>query len=609
MSTAKQYISQRIINACLRENVCELISKGEIISSIPAALIPFWPEAKPAAWLKVSHLINRIIYVPVTASHYMQTWRAVSDAWITHNLTSEGDTPLYQQGYQAWLTELAADLSPESKALFLNYIQEADCAVSHREICRHAFNIKTEALSVPLSEMEDWHQSMMFSDQVASYLDHPYYPTARAKVGFDAEALTLYAPEFAAHFELNWLAISKALVTVTSLVPDCWPSMSEIGLDESLKMTHSLFPLHPLTAMSLGLLPDGVILAPKSAVTVQASLSVRTLAVVNSPGVHIKVPLLMATLGAKNIRSIKPSTLYDGHWFEHTLTTLAQRDEVLGARIEHVDEQHGGHFGDNKLFAYIVRRYPQTMQDKQLVPVAALASPMPDGRLYLAHLADRYYQGQWGIWFSEYLELMLKVHLRLWLKYGIALESNQQNAILAYSQYSGLSLVMKDNDSARLLVSRYEASLSKAELSENSMAKLIDQRIVVNDDEALAQMFTTITLQLDIAAIIEAIAEAGMVPAWQLYRELRKSLVNELNSLQDEGVDTDYARHYLLTQPKLPVKYLLCSGSLLSKAESGASDVNKFYGQSAPNFLLATLCEQRSEQSSDEDLALGGIVA
>ncbi|UJF22082.1 IucA/IucC family protein [Shewanella sp. OMA3-2] len=609
MLTSEEYISQRIIDACLRENVCDLMTKGEVIAALPAALSVHWPNVKPQAWLKVSHLSHRVMYVPIAASHYMQTWRAISYAWISNVPKDKDNTVFYQQGYQAWLTELASCLPAENNSLFMNYIQEAHCAVSHRELCKQAFEQQKKALSTPLCEQKNWHQNMLFSDQVASYLDHPYYPTARAKVGFDAEALKLYAPEFAAYFELNWLAIPKELATITSAVPDCWPSMAEVGLDELLHHSHNLFPLHPLTTVSLGVLPEGVILAPKSAVSVQASLSVRTLAVVKAPGIHIKVPLLMATLGAKNIRSIKPSTLYDGHWFERALTALAQRDEILGARMQHVDEQHGGHLGDNKLFAYIVRRYPLSMQNKQLVPVAALASPMPDGRLYLVHLADKYYQGQWDVWLNEYIDLMLKVHLRLWLKYGIALESNQQNAILAYQQDSGLSLVMKDNDSARLLAKRYEASLPKSELINNSVAKLIDRRMLVNDDEALAQMFTTITLQLDIAAIIEAIAGAGMASAQQLYQQLRHSIINELELLQQEGINTRYAHHYLLTQAKLPVKYLLCSGSLLSKTESGASDVNKFYGHSAPNFLLTSLDKFELEQQCDDKVTQAEVVA
>jgi siderophore synthetase component len=595
MASASEYMSQRIIDACLRENVCELVSKAEVLTRLPPILTPHWPHSQPEAWLKVSHLTQGVMYIPVAASHYMQPWKALSYAWIGLDKANEG-RGVYRKGYHTWLTQLAADLSTNATALFLAYIKEADCAVSHRLACQQAFNDRKIDLSQPLNTLKDWQRQLLFSDQLAAYLDHPYYPTARAKVGFDTESLSLYAPEFGAQFKLNWLAIPKASTTLTSNVLSCWPSMKDVGLDQALQASHSLFPVHPLTLKSLDDLPQGALMAPNSALTVQATLSVRTLALVDYPGVHIKVPLLMATLGAKNIRSIKPSTLYDGHWFEQALTRLAQCDPVLAERISHVDEQHGGHLGDNKLFAYIVRRYPSSMQAKHLVPVAALASPLPDGRLHLMQLADEYYQGNWQAWFSDYLSLMLKVHLRLWLKYGIALESNQQNAILAFSGKNGMSLVMKDNDSARLLASRYRQSQTQIEREAHPVESLIDQRIFVDDDEALAQMFTTITLQLDIAAIIEAMAAAGMATTAQLYGQLRACLLSELDSLQLEGVATDYARHYLLAQTKLPVKYLLCSGSLLSKAESGARDVNKFYGQSAPNFLLADYCEPRAQE-------------
>ena len=59
-----------------------------------------------------------------------------------------------------------------------------------------------------------------------------------------------------------------------------------------------------------------------------------------------------------------------------------------------------------------------------------------------------------------------------------------------------------------------------------------------------------------------------------------------LEQLETDGINCDDARLWLLDSPKLPVKYLLSAGSLLSKAHSGASDINKFYGYSAANFLL-----------------------
>ncbi|AQS40660.1 siderophore synthetase component [Shewanella psychrophila] len=588
MSLSQSYICQRIIDTCLRENVCELMSQGSVIKQL-ASDKDIWPEAQPQAWLEVSHLGTKTLYIPLTPSDYMQEWRAVSPAWLTQEVP--GASLSYVKGYRHWLETLSSGLTQEERALFSRYIHEADCASEQDLLCRQAYQQQKQGLSAEFTNMSDWHHQLLFGDQLAAYLDHPYYPTARAKVGFDADALTRYAPEFAPRFELNWLAIEKSLVSLTSTTPDCWPSFSDVGLDIGYTQSHQLFPLHPLTLAGLPELPLGILIAPKSAITVQPTLSVRTLALVDFPGVHIKVPLMMATLGAKNIRSIKPSTIYDGHWFEQTLTELAENDPQLTPLFEHVDEQHGGHMGERKEFAYIVRSYPLSMQDKHLVAVAALASEMPDGRLYLSHLADSYYGGDSQAWLTQYLSLLLKVHLRLWLKYGIALESNQQNAVIAYKN-SSLSLVMKDNDSARLLARRYQQSAQHPQRAEQRVTSLLDRRILVEDDEALAQMFTTITLQLDIAAIIEAMASKNLGDRKTMYRHLRQLLLAELDALDRDGVDTEYARHYLLGQTYLPIKYLLSSGSLLSKASSGASDVNKFYGHTAPNFLSERfLCE------------------
>jgi siderophore synthetase component len=581
MADDNHYISQRIINACLREDVCQLVSRGQVVTEAQLQTEHHWPEPSPEFWLKVSHLGGDVLYIPIAESHYMQSWQATSACWLKQ--TSQG--LIYQSGFKCWLDTIAEDLPAQARLLFSEYIKEAQCAVEHRKLCRQAYQNRISALNKPLSAMPDWHQKLLFSDQVAAYLDHPYYPTARAKFGFDAAALTAYAPEFATSFELNWVAVANQKVTLTSDQPGCWPTFSEVGLAAKLSASHQLFPVHPLTFKTLTPMDDSVLLAPKSALKVLPTLSVRTVVVEKMPDIHIKVPLIMATLGAKNMRLIKASTLYDGHWFEKVLTQLGQQDPKLQGLYLHCNEQHGGHFGELKQLAYIVRQYPGSMFNQTLVPVAALASEMPDQRLYLAHLIDNFYQGNVQAWLDEYLTLLLSVHLRLWLKYGIALESNQQNAVLAFSPENGLTLVMKDNDSARILAPRFVENSADPKLAQEQIEQLIDPRIVVENEQSIAEMFTTITLQLDIAAIFEAMASYHLMPLQDLYGQLRKTLVRQLDALEGEGISTQYARDFLLEARYQPAKYLLSSGSLLSKSVSGASDINKFYGQTAPNFL------------------------
>ena len=87
------------------------------------------------------------------------------------------------------------------------------------------------------------------------------------------------------------------------------------------------------------------------------------------------------------------------------------------------------------------------------------------------------------------------------------------------------------------------------------------------------------------AAVLESLAAGGLIEREASYQTLRDALNQSLNRLESQGIATHFARQQLFNSPTQPVKYLLLSGSLLSKQASGAADINKFYGQSGPNFL------------------------
>lgn len=571
-------IGQRILDCCLREDIRGLLGRSRI-GQLPAELAAHWPQPAEPHWLCIDHLGGGELWLPVRAGGPLQAWSALGDRWLRR----QGEHVELEQGYRRWLEHLARGLDGESLALFADYLEEADCAVEHRRLCRAAYATHAGGLQRILDE-PDWGRRLLGIDRLASYLDHPFYPTARAKSGFDATALQGYAPEFAPRFQLRWLAVPKALLEQTSKPPEFWPGFATVGLDPSLESSHALLPVHPLTWPELDAhgLPAGCLRAPHAALAVEPTLSVRTVMCVDAPRWHIKLPLLVRTLGARNLRLIKPSTIHDGHWFQTVLEALAACDGQLGARYLHVDEQHGGHVAGERHLAYILRRYPDGLAQATLVPVAALASALPDGRLLVAALAERFHQGDLLAWWREYLDLLLAVHLRLWLVYGIALEANQQNAVLLFEAGRPLRLLMKDNDAARLWPARFASA--SPDLAPH-LAELRDERICVDGARPLAEMFCTITLQLNMLAPLEAIAAAGLAERANLYALLRERLANALDTLEGDGVAVDEARDFLLDAPTLPVKYLLSAGSLFSKAHSGAADINKFYGYSAANVL------------------------
>ncbi|MFA0812176.1 IucA/IucC family protein [Microbulbifer epialgicus] len=571
------YITRRIIDACLRENLFGLLDSARLTHELPQDA-PAWDEGNTNnRWLQIK-IAGGTAHLPVVEASTMQRWLVANPVWWVEDATGWR----LCLGYRQWLRMLAADRDEQTQDAFEQYVLEADIAVEHRRLCREAFNDKRELLKCLISDAQDWSARMLFSDQIASYLDHPYYPTARAKPGFGEQEMRQYAPEFTPEFQLRWIAVDKQRVSVAGSPPSCWPSMSDVGLPDSLKQSHRLFPIHPVSWENVPEDRLGVIKAPLTAVTVIPTLSVRTVAVANDPYTHIKVPLEVRTLGTRNVRLIKPSTIIDGHNLSLILQRIEQIDVALRGRYQHCDEEHGAHFDGNNSIAYIVRRYPEPLPEScSLVPVAALVSPMPNGDLYLQQLLDTYYQGDVCQWLGEYLDLMLGVHLRLWLRYGIALEANQQNAVLVFDHERPLTLVMKDNDSARLWPRRLLSAVPEVA---STVTAIQDQRIKVEDELPLAQMFCTITLQLNISAIFEAMIKAGMAQRSDLYGQLRLRLRNHLDSLESEGIRTKSAQDILFAD-RLYVKYLLTAGSLLSKQQSGAADINKYYGLSAPNFL------------------------
>ncbi|WP_431917031.1 IucA/IucC family protein [Nonomuraea jabiensis] len=367
-------------------------------------------------------------------------------------------------------------------------------------------------------------------EALAAFVDHPVYPTSRARVGLSEEELLAYAPEFAPSFELRWAVVPGAAERLPADVAP-WES------DEAL------FPVHPLAVGEVRKI-DGVRVLDEARVTVRPTLSMRTVEL--DPRTHLKLPLPISTLGARNRRSIKPGTLGDGAKAELLLRELADPDVLLA------DEQTYGHAGHEYL-AWMVRRLPEG----RIVPVAALGAP---GVL-----------DQLGDVVPAYLRLLLRWNVRLFVRYGVAIEAHQQNLALLF-QGDRMRLLVKDNDG--LLAS--PARLRAAGIEVPGFA---DGRMLNDDPHALADVFVTITLHLAAAAVA-----FGAMPHAEAAALLRGTLAEALDEYGEDPM-ARILRARTLDAARLTGKSMITAGTLVAKERSGARDVNKFYGTSGPNYL------------------------
>lgn len=579
------YICTRVINTLLRENLRDCVSQGQLIDApvLPDVLAQHYPAGQ--RWLRVAHLDG--LWIPVAEESYMQSWRLARLPLLRES--SAGFAPLFE--LNEVLTAFQSGLSPEAARPFQDFAFECLAALEHRRVSQaEQQRWFTEPLNGTV--LPSWDARLLHYDRLAAYLDHPYYPTARAKLGFAAADLAEYAPEFAPRFTLNWLAVPRELHHPSCAeLPPGWPSFAEVGLPETLAASHALMPVHPFVwqhhldeFLSVTPFANQVLRAPRRHLAVSPTLSVRTLVLCDAPQWHIKLPLTIRTLGARNIRTIKPSTIGDGHRIQSLLGAIAAREPELAGRVLFTNEEIGAHVDNRMFLGYIVRRYPAAvLRDSTLVPVAGLLADAPHGGTVLDEMVARYYGGDQDAFFDAYLDLTLRLHLKLWLRYGIALESNQQNSVLVFSD-AGLRILLKDNDAAR--IHRTSLAARWPDLA-TYVADLQDERIVVPHELPLARMFITITLQLNLAAPIAALSERLGQPAASWHRRVAERIATVLDELAAEGENATLARQVLLEADTLPIKYLLSAATLLDKVETGARDINKFYGDTAPNFLKA----------------------
>lgn len=415
-------------------------------------------------------------------------------------------------------------------------------------------------------------------DALAAALPHPAYPASPCRLGLADQDVLAYAPEFWPEFELRWAAVATAAVIGDGHDhPGWWATPARVGLPAERAATHELFPVHPLTARTQ--LPPTVLLAPRPYLRVRPTLSVRTVGVAGHPAEHLKMPLSASTLGARNRRSIAPGTLADGALVYRTLTGLRDRDPGLAGLLLADDTRyaHAGHAG----LAYLWRRLPPDLDDNRVVPVAALAAPAPSGNLVIEELARKAGRDGTLPFVSQYFRLVLGIAVRLFVRYGVALESHQQNAALVASPGTAPRLLVKDFDGALVNLARLRRAVGTAA---PASADFADRRLLTDSDDALADVFITITVHLCVGALAFGLAEHGVAPLDTLLAAARRALEAALDA-EGSAPAAALLRARVLDAPRLTGKSMLAAGTLTDKRHTGAADINKFYGTTGPNYL------------------------
>jgi siderophore synthetase component len=530
--TAESDLLHRVLDALFREDHLGLASRGSLYDGVVPGFDLTWWRAGD-------------VLIPVVADGFLADYRVAAPLLVVL-----GAEPVVVRGLDEALRVLAPVGDRAAADGWADFT--AECAQT-------LMALRLEP--GPLTGARTGFGGLLRYEARAARRGHPVYPTGQCRWGWSEREIRRYAPEFQPRFALHWALVPREQLRLSAELerdgfPSWWPADGD----------HVAVPVHPVTAER-----GEVSTVDGMRVEVTPTLSTRTVAVLAEPWTQLKLPLGTATLGRRNRRGIKPGTLADGAAVQELLGMVLEREPALRQRILLADESHWLDSPDEML-AVLIRRYPAELDGDTLAPLAD-----PD---LVAHLAS----GDLVGWFDRYLTVLLDWHLALWLRYGIALESHQQNITVAQGP-TGIRLVYKDNDGARIDCARLSAALGVRVTRES----FVDGRIAVADPAELADLFSTITLHLCAAALIVANTELR----GDLFALLRCRIEEAAARWGTDPAALRLLRSRVLDADRLPVKAMVTAGTLLPKDRLGCADINKHYRYSGPNYLR-TASQRRS---------------
>ncbi|GAA1751875.1 IucA/IucC family protein [Luedemannella helvata] len=264
---------------------------------------------------------------------------------------------------------------------------------------------------------------------------HPLHPCCRTRLGMTTAEVLAYAPEHLPTVALVEVAVpaSRWLSTGAGLPPRLllhpWQARHTAGAYPWLTPTGRTVPARPL-------------------------MSLRTLALVDDPTIHVKTAVDVQMTSA--VRIVSPAAVHNGPVMSALLARLTAAMPTLdvlpetaaGAVLVDGEPQRG--------LSYVVRRFPALPPGEVAVPLAALAAPSPaDGRPLLRDVVAPHDPARF---LADLLDIACPPLFAL-LDRGVALEAHGQNTLVVLRDGRPVRLLYRDVGGVRVSPARLGAAM------------------------------------------------------------------------------------------------------------------------------------------------------
>ena len=432
-------------------------------------------------------------------------------------------------------------------------------------------------------------QHFTVMEQWASLLDRPYHPTAKAKQGLSEAEYRAYMAEFNQPIQLRWVAVNALRLLIGAGVgehcaaPVRWLASDEACLaleqemaEKGLMHTHTAIPVHPWQhehalphwlqeAFSAG---DCVSLSSVSDPWLATS-SLRSLAPTTTSPHFLKLPMAIHSLGAS--RYLPVVKMVNGDLSAELLQQAKRLDARLAEGLYLCDESKWWAYmpEDATLFdeaprhlSAMVRSYPDTLlQDPsvRLIPMATLGTPLPAGEHHVFDdwLAQRGLAANAEsvqLLFEELCDCFFDINLRM-LRLGMLAEVHGQNAVLVFKSGQCDGLLLRDHDSLRITVERLEQYGMQDpcyRIKQGGSNTLYHDSL-----EALLFWLQTLAIQVNLRAIIDALAHYYRLSSNDLWQVMASCLDKQIKAVPFDGHDREMLREQLFECEQWPYKRLI----------------------------------------------------
>ena len=421
--------------------------------------------------------------------------------------------------------------------------------------------------------------------QLASFSGHRTHPSSKMKLlrpaGGQDTSLSLtpgqvrqYAPEFAPDVALPLLAVRADHVTclVSKAIGSDYRAMfarqfpgpfkqwqaeleAAVGPQEAARYVP--LPVHPLQLPEIrhrfagALAQKDVLLLPHAHVTERPTISLRTLTPVDDPqATQIKLPINMRM--TSEVRTLDPIAVANSPIESDLVTSLLSRDKTIAGRLRILPELLGIYWGgadirpkttayyDARQLSCVLKANPAglTHPDEIRMPLNALFQPSPQSGhpilVDVMHAAGARDAEAAKAWFSRYAQVVIGADLGTMARYGICLESHQQNLDIIFDRATAQpkSELYRDINGGIQLYKPLAALTAPEQISH-----------LRGDDEfaelpACIGQITHTTLMSNLFPAITVISEAYGLPKSELYAILRAQVQTTIADARREHLPT-----------------------------------------------------------------------